>query len=339
MKKQYINFLKFISIILVICIHIISKLWNIYPLTSNEFRILTMLDCFCRICVPIFAMCSGVIFLNRNDKPKNIFLKYILKIYLIFIIFNLLYKIFDYIYIKDGIINVKIIFNFILDSILLKSIYHLWYLKIVIIIYSSILIFKYFINKNKRYIENILLFLLVTLFIVLPTFITNAYYVEIVNLIGYITYFYLGYYLYKYKNLKMLLFLFILSIISYIDMYNNTINSSEKTEYFMRYLSINVCTMSSFVFLFVSRIENVFEKDKIKKILNFESKHNFNIYLIHGFVIGGLQYIKLIDIYNYKNIYCIFVYVIITYIICLIVSVVAVKTLNILNRKCKLIKE
>ena len=78
MKKQYINFLKFISIILVIFIHCISKAWNSSDVNSNMFKVLTFIDSIARVCVPIFAMCSGAIFLNRDDSIKKIIFKYIL---------------------------------------------------------------------------------------------------------------------------------------------------------------------------------------------------------------------------------------------------------------------
>ena len=335
MKKQYINFLKIISIIMVICIHVISRSWNRYDINTNEFKILTFIDCLCRYCVPIFVMCSGAIFLNRNDSVKKIIFKYMLKIYIIFIIFNTIYQIVDIIMYKDTILNLNTIFDCILNSILLKSIYHLWYLKIVLIIYAFIPIFRYFISKNKRYIDNIILIILMLLIQVLPIVIDNINFLNIINLFGYLLYFYIGYYIDKYSSKKKLILFSILSIISFIYMYLSTINSNIKTENYMNYLSISVLIISSFIFLFARIKYNSFEKEKIKRLLNFQVKYNFSIYIIHGFVIGGLQYLKLIDIYEYKNIFFIILYVVIVYIICFIISFIFYKLLDLIKGRIK----
>ena len=335
MKKQYINFLKIVSILMVICIHVISKAWNNYDINTSEFRIITFIDCLCRYCVPIFVMCSGSIFLNRNDNIKKIIFKYILRIYLIFILFNTIYQIIDIIMYKDVILNLNTIFDCILNSILLKSIYHLWYLKIVLITYAFIPIFRYFIGKNKRYIDNIVLIVLLILVQILPMLINNITFLNIVNLFGYLLYFYLGYYIDKYNSKKELILLFILSIISFIYMYINTINSSIKTEDYMSYLSISVLIISSFIYLIVKLKSNLFEKDKIKKLLSYQIKYNFSIYLIHGLVIGGLQYLKIINIYEYKNILFIILYVILVYIICFTMSYLFYKILDFIKERIK----
>lgn len=335
MKKQYINFLKIISILMVICIHVISKAWNNYDINTNEFKIITFIDCLCRYCVPIFVMCSGTIFLNRNDSIKKIIFKYILRIYLIFILFNTIYQIIDIIMYRDSVLNLNVIFDCILNSILLKSIYHLWYLKIALITYAFIPIFKSFIGKNKRYIDNIILIVLLILVQILPMLINNITFLNIVNLFGYLLYFYLGYYIDKYNSKKELILLFILSIISFIYMYINTINSSIKTEDYMSYLSISVLIISSFIYLTARLKSNLFEKRKIKKLLNYQIKYNFSIYLIHGLVIGGLQYINIINIYEYKNIVVIILYVILVYIICFTMSYLFYKVLDLIKGRIK----
>ena len=86
MKKEYINFLKILSILFVINIHVLSKAWNQSIPSSLNFKILTFIDIAFLVCVPIFAMCSGNIFLNRDDSNKKIILKYVLKMYFIFIL-------------------------------------------------------------------------------------------------------------------------------------------------------------------------------------------------------------------------------------------------------------
>ena len=331
MKKQYINFLKFISIILVIFIHCISKAWNASDVNSNMFKVLTFIDSIARVCVPIFAMCSGAIFLNRDDSIKKIIFKYILKIYIIFIIFNFSYKLVDLFIYKDGVLNINILFTFLKDSLLLRSIYHLWYLKIVIIMYAFIPIFKLLINKNK-YINHIILITLFIIFSVLPIFIKESHFIYICGSFGYLLYFYLGFYLDKYKFKFENIIFFILSIVSLIYTYINTINICIKTnmpnEEFLGYQRINILLMAVFVFILAKH----FKYDKISKFLDIEAIHNFNIYLFHGFVIGGLQYLKIINVYKYNNIIMLFINVILVYVCCFIISYILKKEKKVASR-------
>ena len=331
MKKQYINFLKFISIILVIFIHCISKAWNASDVNSNMFKVLTFIDSIARVCVPIFAMCSGAIFLNRDDSIKKIIFKYILKIYIIFIIFNFSYKLVDLFIYKDGILNMNILLSFLKDSFLLRSIYHLWYLKIVIIMYAFIPLFKLLINKNK-YINHIILLVLFITFTILPMFIKESHFIYICGSFGYLLYFYLGFYLDKYKFKFENIIFCILSIISLIYTYINTINLCIKlnmpNEEYLGYQRINILLMAVFVFILAKH----FKYDKISKFLDIEAIHNFNIYLFHGFVIGGLQYLKIINVYKYNNIIMLFINVILVYICCFIISYILKKEKKVASR-------
>ena len=331
MKKQYINFIKILSILLVICIHVISRMWNNYDINTSQFKIITFIDCLCRCAVPLFVMCSGAIFLNRDDSIKKIIFKYILRIYIIFILFNTMYQIIDFIMYKDGSLSINIILDYLLNSILLRSIYHLWYLKIVLIIYAFIPIFRYFIKKENKYIDNIILLILFITFVGIPLFISNDSFIYYVSLFGYLLYFYLGYYIEKYSNKKLLIPLFLISIIGFIYMYVNTINSNVKTENYMNYLSFSVVFISAFIYMLSKLNFNFFEKDKLKKVLNFQVKYNFSIYLIHGLVIGALSYINLINIYEYKSAFHIFLYVVMIYIVCFIISWIIYKLLSIIK--------
>ena len=339
MKKQYINFLKFISIIFVICIHLMSKCWNTIGVNTNTFKVLTFIDIILLVCVPIFVMCSGNIFLNRKDSFKKMIFKYALKIYLIFILFNSLYKLADITIYEHGVISIKTIINVLKESLLLKNIYHLWYLKIVIAMYVITPLLKYFLNIKNKYIDHILLLVLLLIVKVSPILITNKIYLQIMGVFGFMLYYYLGYYLDKYNH-KSLKYLFIpLFIICYYYTYTKTINSSilinsASTDH-MQYQSYNIMFISTFIFILVRSFKDKFEKEKFKKLLSFESVHNFNIYLVHGFVIGFLSYTKIINIYSYNHIYTLFIYAILVFTLSLISSIIYIKLKKILVNTIK----
>ena len=89
MKKRivYFDVLKVITCFMVIMIHVISRTWYVLDLKSSEFTFLTILDSICRCAVSIYLMISGAIFLNedKNIKIKDMFRKYILNIFLIYL--------------------------------------------------------------------------------------------------------------------------------------------------------------------------------------------------------------------------------------------------------------
>lgn len=322
MKKEYINFLKVLSILFVINIHLLSKAWNQGIPTSLNFKILTFIDIAFLVCVPIFAMCSGNIFLNRDDSNKKIIFKYALKIYLIFILFTILYKVVDAVVYQNAHITFNIFLRMLKDAICLKSIYHLWYLRVVLAMYLSIPLFKLLFKVKNKYTDHIILFIIVLLVKVLPIMLKTSWFLTFIGIFGFVIYFYLGYYLDKYYSNKLLLLFIPIALVSYYYTFIKTINTSISAGYptveHMQYLSYNIMFVSIFIFLLVRRFKDVFNKNNVKKLLDFLTKYNFNVYLFHGFTIGLLSKLNVINIYSYKHFILIFVYGIITYMLTLL---------------------
>lgn len=319
MKKQYINFIKIFSILFVINIHVLSRAWNVSNPSSFNFKCLTFIDIIFHVSVPLFIMCSGAIFLNRNDNIKKIILKYALKIYLVLVLFTILYKCADILFLTNSELTIKTFFTLLKDSLLLKTIYHLWYLRVIIFMYLSIPIFRLLLKIKLKYIDHIILLFLIVIFKVLPIFITNDIFLTITSTEGFAIYFYLGYYLDKYFDKKLLYIGVPLFLIGYYYSYTKTISSSialgKPTLDYISYLSYNIMAISIFTYLLVYNYKNIFEQSKFKKKLELLSKYNFYIYLFHGFTIALLYKLKLINIYHYKFPLIIFIYGIIVYIL------------------------
>ena len=332
MKKQYINFLKILSILFVINIHLLSKAWNQAIPTSVNFKSLTFIDISFLVCVPIFAMCSGNIFLNRKDSNKKIIFKYALRIYLIFILFTTLYKVADLVFYQNIKINAKLLFIITKDAILLRSIYHLWYLRVVLAMYLSIPVFKWLFNVKSKYIDHIILLLIIILVKVIPIWFHSGWFLTYIGIFGFIIYFYLGYYLDKYFNKKYLILLIPISLFSYYYTFTKTISSSvafgSAVVDHMQYLSYNIIFISVTVFLFVRWFKDLFENKKIGCYLNFLTSYNFYVYLFHGFTIGIIAKLNIINIYKYNHVLLIYVYGLLTYIITLIYVIPIKKIIN-----------
>ena len=276
MKKRivYFDVLKVITCFMVIMIHVISRTWYVLDLKSNEFTFLTILDSICRCAVPIYLMISGAIFLNedKNIKIKDMFRKYILNIFLIYLFWNMTYSILNIIVYGNKIINVKVLKDIFISTILGNGIFHLKFLVTIIGFYLCVPFVRYITKKENK---NLLQYLIILLFIftctpsILTMFNINLKYPTLFT--GFTLYFILGYYLNTFEiNKKYRYVVYILGLISI----------------FFEYGSFNIYLYSASLFLL---FKNIFNKKEETKLLNSLSKLYFGIYLIHGLVLGLLM--------------------------------------------------
>ena len=112
--------------------------------------------------------------------------------------------------------------NILIDSLCVKTVYQMWYFKIIFITYASVPIFQFIISKNNKILDTVILAVLIFLFQVLPWFVP-VFYANYTYLLVFLTYFYLGYYLMKYTFRFEDIIMLILFIASYIYTYNKTI--------------------------------------------------------------------------------------------------------------------
>ena len=154
MKKRivYFDVLKVITCFMVIMIHVISRNWYVLDLKSNEFTFLTILDSICRCAVPIYLMISGAIFLNedKNIKIKDMFRKYILNIFLIYLFWNMTYSILNIIVYGNKIINVKVLKDIFISTILGNGIFHLKFLVTIIGFYLCVPFVRCITKKENK---------------------------------------------------------------------------------------------------------------------------------------------------------------------------------------------
>lgn len=144
-KYDLINYIKFICSIFVVMIHC-------YPINPSYKYINYFLSNIIRISVPFFFICSGYFLYNKfnsnsNQKIKQNVLKYIYRILKMYIIWNLIYFIFNFNnYYKLGVIKGSLIF--IRDIVFQGSQFHLWYL--VASCLSTYIIYLFLIRNKYR---------------------------------------------------------------------------------------------------------------------------------------------------------------------------------------------
>lgn len=197
---HYFSFLRVISMLAVIVIHVISNTIYFYSNYLTDFQLFLgnfLHSFFQSWAVPIFVMISGALFL---DKSKNIsisklYKKNILRLLLVLIVFGIVYALME-LYFATHTLNLKMFF------IALKKVYsndvwdHMWFIYMLIGLYIVVPPVKIFINyANEKIIRYCLLVLFI--FICIVPFIDSftgikfGIYIPISSV--YFLYFLLGY--------------------------------------------------------------------------------------------------------------------------------------------------
>ena len=166
MKKRilYFDALKILSGIAVVIIHVISQYWYNLGVSTTNFKLLTFFDSLCRFCVPIYFMISGALFLNeeKDITIKDIFKKYILKIFIVYIFWNLCYGTLDIIILKNQTLITDIFIDILINTILGKGLFQLSFLVTIIGFYLCIPVLRLIAKKeNKKILEYLILILFI----------------------------------------------------------------------------------------------------------------------------------------------------------------------------------
>ena len=298
MSKNYINVLKVLAMLFVVCMHVISKAIPNYQVGTSTYNFLIGLDIILRTSVPLFVLISGNLVLNRKYSIKDVIVR-LIEYYVFFVIFNSMYMILDQVFINKLDFNLDLVKNVVLDSLCVKTIYQMWYFKIIFITYASIPLFQFIISKNNKILDSITLGVLIILFQVLPWFVP-VFYSNYTYLLVFLTYFYLGYYVMKYTFKFEDILMLIALIVSFIFTYNKTI-ALDHDYYFLNFIFFNVMFMSVSIFKLSKNVDKIMINKSVNNVVRYLAKLSFPIFLLHGMVIGGLSKCGVINIYTYDN--------------------------------------
>lgn len=277
MTKHYIYFLKSISIISVILIHIIAGV--LYWQNGLAFQLLTLLRVIVGFAVPVFFMCSGAILLHKDINNKS----YIIKTLKILFFVAILYELYDIVFLDKSIKNATY------NLIMFKHHFHLYFLNVMILIYALMPILRCFIlNANRKLLEYFLLFWCFTS-IILPTLYQFYPFSDLTGTpeqimlsvaYGRVGYFVFGFYLDKYRPITKISFSIIISIFAIIFATIGILIMSkyEKNFYFLDGMSIPIAIYATGIFTFGQNFK--YSKLKVFELL---SGLSFLVYLYHDF--------------------------------------------------------
>ena len=296
MKEREYTFdvLRVISMIMVIVIHVSNVYTRSFNfIDTNSYLVSLVFNTISRVSVPIFFMISGALLLDRNFDFKK-YKNRILKIILLIVVWDLLYLIWEYLF-----LGVK--YDKLYKLIIEPYRAHLWFLYNIVILYATQPILKYILDKAN----NIIKMILFVIWLLLSTIsMYNIFIANIFTIFSNIGFFILGKYMYDYlqnnkqNNKKYTLIMVLLVIISYsISIYLNFTASLKFNMFYNLFFAYRTpfIILSSFI---IFKIVYIYcHNKKPKDIILISSDLSLGVYLIHGMFLDVTT--KYVD---YKNI-------------------------------------
>jgi surface polysaccharide O-acyltransferase-like enzyme len=136
---MYFDYLRVAATISVVVLHVSAQNWYSFNGRSFEWNVFNFYDSIVRWGVPIFLMISGSLFLYRDIEIKNLYRKYILRLFVAYCFWALFYAVYSPII--DSIIGKG--FALPIKSIIKNTIsgnYHMWFIPMIIGTYMCILL-------------------------------------------------------------------------------------------------------------------------------------------------------------------------------------------------------
>lgn len=308
-RMVWIDKLRVISMIAVIIIHVTANTIETFGLSGTAEKIFFIIKHLCFFSIGIFIMISGAMFLNRNITVKDMFKKYISKIFIALIVFGAIYSTIEIFFIEKKL-NLNYIPQIIIKIITGDLWAHMWYLYLIIGIYMVTPIIRA-ITQNIN--ESVLKYLMGILFI-FKFLVSDISYIFNINIAfnieisAFLLYYIYGYYITNFEVSKKYTYSsYILGIASFVII--AILAFFNKYMGLITYTSSLVFLCSNAIFLFIKN-----RKEKKQKIDNFIvslGTCSFGIYLVHQFFINVIYKLFKFDIIIRFPYICLPLYVII----------------------------
>lgn len=195
----------------VVMLHTSAQLWYDYPINSTTWLICNSWDALVRFGVPIFVMISGAIFLDSTRKldVKRLYLHNILRLVVMYILWSLVYALWDCSKFDMRQAGVKAFINEWISGR-----YHLWFVPMLVGLYVLLPVLRSWVEHASQ--QNIQYFLglfvvfqigresLRVLYVKSPMVVSLINTTEVEMVCSYVGYFVLGHYIARYGIPKKL---------------------------------------------------------------------------------------------------------------------------------------
>lgn len=294
-RTAYYDYLRLFAIFAITMVHVAAYCWYYMDVNLPEWFILTGYKCFNRPPVLLFIMISGALFMGREIPVKVLYKKYILRLVIAFIFWNLVYAL--VLGVQRGISGV--IYEFF------KVNYHFWFLLVIIGLYICIPLLKLIVKSEKitRYflvVSFVFAFLIPEIIAVINGFggETLVKYTGIVGghiydmnlnmFIGYPFFFVAGYYLSHTEiSRKVRIVIYILGILgAAAGIILTTCHSrmtGDASDLFCNCFMVHEMLEAVAIFVFFKY--NINKVGKVGAFLGRISKFTFGSYLVHDLII------------------------------------------------------
>lgn len=284
--------------VMVVLLHVAALKSKTIEPSSFDWKIMNFYNSFTRSCVPLFFMLNGAFSLKKDINIKNLYLKKILPLFMIYIVWSFLYVV-DTLGI-DKFTDTRLINIF---RMMVSGKYHLWFIPALIGLYMLHPVFRAIVGYNDGQYVKYYIVLFICAGILKPTillFLTEEYsfYISLlkkipIELMSYSGYVLLGYYLTninqkKYKPTLMLAAFCLVSVISAIICQLYAVSQGKSVGILYSYTTVTTFIESVTLLLFFKNIKAEFS-DRAKKFILSLSSLTFGVYLFHPFVMDQLD--------------------------------------------------
>lgn len=148
----YLEVLRLVACILVVGVHVSAFNLEQVPVESLNFKVMNGLDCLSILGVPLFVMISGALFLAPSYEVtvKKFYTRKIPRIVFLYFFWLLFYNVVNFL--ENGTVwnftNVKK--QIVLEALLGKGMYHMWYLPMLAVLYLLTPFLKSFAADRKK---------------------------------------------------------------------------------------------------------------------------------------------------------------------------------------------
>ena len=260
-KREYaFDILRTISMLMVIMIHVSNVYSRSFGIIGNQYFIISLFfNTICRISVPIFLMISGALLLDR-EYQKDKYLKRIIKLLILIVVWDIIYLIWEYLYLG---ITYNNLYRLLFEP--LRA--HLWFLYTILLLYIIQPLLRYLLNKANKTIKIVLLI------------------VWLLFSFSYMGFFVIGKYLYDFSkendlkkyNKQLIILMIILYTVSIILNYKSSIKYNMFYNLYFAYRTPFIMFSSIAFFLLI-----INSNLKTNKLVILLSDLSLGVYLIHG---------------------------------------------------------
>ncbi len=327
----HLDLLRILACFSVVMLHCAAQFWYKLPVTDTNWRIANSYDAVFRFGVPIFVMISGALFLSVNKEVdlKRLYLHNILRLIIIYLVWSVVYGLFD----CRAYSWAELSKGDILREILAAR-YHLWYLPMIVGIYMLLPVLKRWIaNARRKEIEYFLLLFLIfqigkhtMLALVDAEVVSYVWGLASPDMVcGYLGYFVLGYYIMHFDvEVKWRKWIYLggfLSIGANIIL-GDYLAQKAGVPLAEIYDSFGVFTFGIVVALFVfftKELSHVNYSEKVCRVIKEISKATLGTYLMH---IAFIEYIESFGLHSmmFEPIICIPLFAVFCFCICVLIS-------------------